>query len=118
MKECKKCGAMLSDSTTKCGKCGCPVNDSVTELPKDSEAVYKYQNTKRDYVDIWMYVAAVLCPLVGIVFSCISYAKGEDDVCKKLLTASLVSLYICMIIWIIVSSNQNEEMMNLIRRMY
>ena len=137
MKKCTKCGNKYSDTAYLCPSCSIPLvnvggeeemsrldfsslNDNPANKDRNNETNYSYPYSRNTtyYAETWMYVAAVLCPLWGIVFSCISYAKGEDEICKKVLAASLISLYVCMIIWFFVSKNQNDEMMRLINRMY
>ena len=109
MKQCKKCGTLLSDVVTTCGKCGQPVDESAgTKSANSFEAIksethsasyYKYRG---GYVETWMYVVTVLCPLIGIIFGSISYAKGENEASKKLIVTSIVASVAVLVLWAII----------------
>lgn len=105
MQNCKRCGALLSDTVTTCSICGQLVNkpvkdeemskfvsDSQSNKQSNAETSYSYSySSNRGYFELWMGIVAALCPLVGIVYSCISYAKEQMEVSKKIIIISLIS---------------------------
>lgn len=117
MKKCSKCGKTFADSATMCLMCSLPLESSTSEpvsrlnnsssessfeaikSENHSASYYKY---KGGIVETWMYVVTVLCPLIGIIFGSISYAKGENEASKKLIVTSIVASAAVLVLWAII----------------
>jgi len=89
-KICSKCGFIFSSNAEFCDACG-------TRL-----SVYTgregYYASKLDNAGCWMYVVAVLIPLVGIILGCIYIARREDELGKSLIITSVVSHIIVLVL--------------------
>lgn len=120
MKECPKCGELNGDNNERCYKCNtvleaapsyrvCPKCKTIYSAKSQTcercgvpLAVYtaemSYASTGS--ADKWMYVIAVLFPLIGIILGMIYLARREDDIGKPVLIASVVA----SIVWGVVFS--------------
>lgn len=120
MKKCTRCGNKYSDAAYICASCSIPLvnvggedemsrldfsslSDNLANKDRNTETNYSYPYSRNTgSVELWMRIAAVLCPLVGIAYSCISYAKDQIEVSKKIIILSLISFYLSPIIWFLI----------------
>lgn len=122
MKTCPNCGEMNGEANDKCYKCGadlseryctycdkvysskthtCPACGSPTVVYDAFTMKKQTYNNSSDYVDTWMYVLAVLIPLVGLILGCIQIGKNNSTGGRNLIIAFIVSSVVCTIIWYI-----------------
>lgn len=90
-KICPKCGFVYSSKTESCDSCG----GRLSVYTPDAVNKTSYS----DNSGCWMYVVAVLIPLVGIILGCIYISRGEDDLGKSLIITSVVTHIIAAILW-------------------
>ena len=119
MRECPKCGELNGNNSTRCYKCNaalgpvmdykkvCPKCKMIYSAKKDTcdrchipLAVYNEEilNSSGGGTDGWMYLIAVLFPLIGIIMGLIYLARQEDHIGKSLLITSIVTSFIWGII--------------------
>ena len=132
MKTCINCGEENVDTLDKCWKCGhtlpvegikricvecketycgsanrCPYCGGKLELynviPNSSKITYKYNSSKSSSnVEIWMFIIAILLPLVGIILGLIQVGKNNNQSGKELIITSLVSNVVAIIIFLLI----------------
>ena len=106
MKTCPNCGEMNGEANDKCYKCGadlseryctycdkvysskthtCPACGSPTVVYDAFTMKKQTYNNSSDYVDTWMYVLAVLIPLVGLILGCIQIKKKKKQLYQNFL---------------------------------
>lgn len=90
---CPNCGMSNPAKAVSCSSCGSRLErPRITTYSSDSES------------HTWLYVLSFLIPLLGIILGCISYAKGENDLAKKLIITSIVLSLLYTVCWIFFSS--------------
>ncbi|WP_273324262.1 hypothetical protein [Vallitalea guaymasensis] len=93
-KICQKCGSIYSSRTENCKECGSRL------------AVYTSDNINShssvDRSGFWMYIVAVLFPIVGIILGCVYIARREDETGKSLILTSIFSVIICIILGVMI----------------
>ncbi len=120
MKTCQNCHELNGDNRTTCWKCSAPFPVSVygqnyKKICPNCGMVYasNVENCSSCHVRLgvyddrayaasgsessgcWMYVVAVLIPLVGIILGLIYIAKGDEELGKSLILTGVVA-------WIII----------------
>ena len=113
MRTCPKCGELNGDNNTECYKCGaiigsvasykkkCPYCGTVYNGNKDTcdscgerllvfdDNYYLNQNYTKPQSNTWMYICALIIPLLGIILGCVKLSK-DDDTGKSLTIFSVV----------------------------
>lgn len=130
MKKCPKCGEGYADTTIKCNdcdivlptnkvasktkkicpKCGniyigknkCPDCDTVLSENLDmySPVEYSYESYGPG---LFLYILAVLIPLVGFIIGVAYITGGNEDKGKPLIITSIITVFVCLIIWLMIS---------------
>jgi len=95
-KICPKCGLIFSQKADSCEKCG-------GRLSVYSGESSSYPSSKESS-GCWMYVVAVLLPIVGIILGCIYIARGDDELGKSLIITSVVVSIIATIVGFMLAS--------------
>lgn len=113
MKTCPKCGEINGDNNTRCFKCDavlgkvisykkiCPNCKTIYSGTKDicdkcqrPLAVYNEANTashSQGGSSTWMYVIAILIPLIGTILGLIYLGRKEDSTGKSVLITSIAA---------------------------
>ena len=112
MRKCPKCGELNGDNNTSCYQCGAvigPVSSYQKICPKCKKIYSDRADTCEDchvpltmYTkdltydsdkgsNFWMYIVAVLLPLIGIILGLIYLARKEDSVGKNVLITAIVA---------------------------
>ena len=114
MKTCPKCGEINGDNNSRCFKCNavlgpvasykkiCPNCRTIYSGTKDvcekcqqPLAVYNESNaavsSSQGGSSTWMYVIAVLIPLIGTILGLIYLGRREDSLGKSVLVTSIVA---------------------------
>ena len=110
-KYCYKCNTFLasvSKQKTYCPKCNQVYYDEMIEVCPSCGGHLQEYNDERfadtsgygNHSGIWMYVLAVLIPIVGFVLGFIYLARRDDDIGKRLLITSVASLFIWAFVWL------------------
>lgn len=112
MKTCSQCGELNGDNASNCFKCKarfgpqdnykkiCPrckhIYSAKAENCDDCGSrlsVYSGESiSKEDNSGCWMYIVAVLLPVVGIILGCIYIARAEDELGKSLILTSVITM--------------------------
>lgn len=82
-KVCRNCGSIFEQKVDRCNKCG-------IQLSVYSGDTYDHIQETNDG-EMWMFVLAVLIPLLGIILGLIYIVRKEDDLGKSLIITSIVS---------------------------
>lgn len=116
MRVCPKCGEINGDNNTSCFKCGalitasnsyqkiCPkcktiysAKTTTCENCGSLLAVYSSSSYKHSTSDAsegaarWMYIVAILLPLIGIIMGLIYLGRREDDIGKTMIMTSIIA---------------------------
>jgi hypothetical protein len=94
-KICPSCRLIYSKNANVCTKCGGQLavyDESVEESHSHADS-----NT-------WLYVVAVLLPIVGIILGCVYISKDENELGKSLIITSIVTSVIYVIITLILGA--------------
>lgn len=116
MRVCPKCGEINGDNNTECFKCGalitasnsyqkiCPKCKTIYPaktvtcetcgglLAVYSSSAYKHLTTNvRESPTRWMYIVAILLPLIGIIMGLIYLGRREDDMGKTMIITSIIA---------------------------
>lgn len=91
---CESCGATCPESVVVCPSCGQKLRTSA-EIRESQRPVAK--STQSDNPK-WMYVVAVLLPLIGIILGCIYISKDERDFGQSLIKVSVIVFVVCAVI--------------------
>ncbi len=94
---CPNCGMSNPAQAVNCSSCGSRLN-----APRTS---FQQSNSYDTESHTWMYVLAVLIPLLGIILGCISYAKDDRDLGKKLIITSVVVWLALIVFWMLFVSS-------------
>ena len=146
MRICPKCGETNGNNLTKCFKCGanlgsvdsykkiCP-NCGLVYGPKsetceecgerlsvvaDRPAVsFQQKPASKDYMDTWLYVVAILFPVVGILLGCAYIIRHDDFVGKRMIILSLVFMVLWgILLWVLSSCAAGAAASHLGRSLY
>ena len=79
-KICPKCGVKYSQREERCEQCGGPLSVYTPD----------YNHTVTPDAGCWLYVVAVIIPLVGIILGCVHIARGNDKLGKSLIITGIV----------------------------
>lgn len=112
MRKCPKCGELNGDNNTRCYQCGAvigPVSSYQKICPKCKKIYSDRADTCEDchvpltmYTkdlaydsgkgsNFWMYIVAVLLPLIGVILGLIYLARKEDSIGKNVLITAIVA---------------------------
>lgn len=80
-KVCPKCGMVYSSNVENCSNCH-------VRLGVYDERGYR---SGSDNSGCWMYVVAVLIPLIGVILGLVYIARGDDDLGKSLIITGVIS---------------------------
>lgn len=89
-KICPKCGHIYSSRTDVCTSCGSRLG--VYSGPPSHNSDSNSSNT-------WMYVLAVLIPIVGLILGFIQIGRGNNNIGKHLIILSIVLSIIYSLSW-------------------
>lgn len=120
MRVCPNCGESNGDTSRTCWKCSTVLGkaEDCKKLCPDCGAIYQnkhetcdkcgtklviYEDTSKSRVgtvqenkaDLWMYIASILLPIVGIILGCVYIAKEQKQLGKNLIVFSVA----CSLLW-------------------
>lgn len=101
MKACPNCGEMNGESNDKCYKCGADLLEATNRYCRNCDEVYsskvntcptcgestvvynpftmsKQTHHNNNYIETWIYVIAVLFPIIGFILGCIQIGKNNS----------------------------------------
>lgn len=127
MKTCPNCGEMNGESNDKCYKCGADLLEATNRYCRNCDEVYsskvstcptcgestvvynpftmsKQTHHNNNYIETWMYVIAVLFPIIGFILGCIRFGKDDSTGSRNLILTSAITVTACFVIWRIVAS--------------
>ena len=105
---CYKCGTRLGTASGShnagnkkiCQSCGTTHPFHLDRCPTCGGPLSVYSNSSAGgSSDAWMFVLAVLIPLLGIILGCISIAKDDRSQGKKLIITSVVVWLFVAFFW-------------------
>lgn len=88
---CESCGATCPESVVVCPSCGQKLRTSA-EIRESQRPATTSDNPK------WLYIVAVLLPILGIVMGCIYISKDERDFGETLIKISVIVFVVYAVI--------------------
>lgn len=99
-KICPKCGLVYGPKSEKCEKCG----ERLAVMADRPAVPAQQKSTSKDYMDGWLYVVAILFPVVGILLGCAYIIRHDDSVGKRMIILSLVFTVLWgILLWVLTS---------------
>ncbi len=114
-KVCPKCGLVYESKSEKCDKCG----ERLAVLDDRPAVTTRQKSASKDYMDGWLYVVAILFPVVGILLGCAYIIRHDDFVGKRMIILSLVFMVLWgILLWALTSCAAGAAAYHLSRSLY
>ncbi|WPX10075.1 zinc ribbon domain-containing protein [Anaerocellum danielii] len=103
-KVCLRCGLIYPQKAEICDKCGGRLS------VYDGSTNYKF--SRNDSSGCWLYIIAILFPLIGIILGCVYLARREDELGKSLIITSVVVIVIFALLSLLFVSCASASLLN------